>query len=171
MRFTTVSMVICTICVLSFAQDKPLTRKEIGRLEAEGKISREESIRLVKEIMDREWQEQKRLMDEARARNEEARQEIRSQSLCLAGTDTALGMLESLYPEFRKNREDVPRYLEYQGGGDDIGIRDLVKGHAEAALIRNPLTKEQIAQLAKAFPGHDFQKSKIHMGSLALVLK
>ena len=161
---------IVLLCVSAVcAQSRPLTRKEIGRLEAEGKISREESIRLTKEIIDREWQDQKRLMEEARARNEEVRKEIRSRSLCLAGTDTALGMLEALYGEFRKDREDVPQYLEYQGGGDDVGIRDLVKGEAEAALVRNPLTKEQIGKLAKAFPGHDCQTLKIPMGSLALV--
>ena len=98
------------------------------------------------------------------------RQQYREKLLCLAGTDTAYSVLAKLYAAFRKDRKDVPMYLDYTGGGDVVGVRKLTSGQAEAALIREKLTDKERELLAKAFPDPDFQPARAEMGRLALII-
>lgn len=115
-------------------------------------------------------EENRRQQEEQLQRDKEIRQRYKKQSLCLAGTDTAYSVLEKLYAAFRKDRQDVPMYLDYTGGGDDVGVRELASGEAEAALIRETLADTEKAMLKNAFPDPGFQPATVDMGRLALII-
>ncbi len=83
---------------------------------------------------------------------EERRRQYRARHLCLGGTDTVSGVLETLYAEFRKTHPDGPRKILYEGGGNTVGLRELCAGRVEAALIKNEPTEAQQKQLSRAFP-------------------
>ena len=114
--------------------------------------------------------ENRRQQEEQRQRDRDIRQRYRDKSLCLAGTDTVYSVLEKLYAEFRKDREDIPMYLDYTGGGDDVGVRELTSGQAEAALIREALRDKEKESLAKAFPSPEFQPATVDMGRVTLII-
>lgn len=54
-----------------------------------------------------------------KAADEAARGRIREKSLCLAGSDSASGVLISLYDKFRKDHTEAPMQLYYSGGSTE----------------------------------------------------
>lgn len=115
-------------------------------------------------------EENRRNVEEAKRRSLAIRQQFRDKSLCLAGTDTAYSVLERLYAAFRKDREDVPMYLDYTGGGDRVGVRELTSGQAGAIVVREVLKDREKKLLAEAFPDPKSQPSTVEFGRLVLFM-
>ncbi|MCL2700482.1 MAG: substrate-binding domain-containing protein, partial [Phycisphaerae bacterium] len=134
------------------------------------RVAFEEARRMDDAARRRIAEEHRRRQEEQLQRNKEIRQQFRAQSLCFAGTDTAYSVLEKLYAAFCKDRENIPMRLDYTGGGDDIGVQELISGRAEAALLREVLTETDKEALKTAFPNPDFQPTTVELGRLALII-
>lgn len=64
----------------------------------------EEAARQLAEQKAQAYQEQRHLAEEARAANAALMEQVRSKSICLAGTDTAFSSLKGLYSQFKTTR-------------------------------------------------------------------
>jgi len=129
-----------------------------------------DAAKRVRTKKEKELQERLRQENDAKRRALEVRQKYRDMSLCLSGTDTAYSALEKSYGVFRNDREDAPMYLDYTGGGNAVGIRELACGRTEAALVRGALTVLERVALRKAFPATRLQPQAIDMGRLAIII-
>ncbi|MCD4824708.1 MAG: substrate-binding domain-containing protein [Phycisphaerae bacterium] len=117
-----------------------------------------------------EAEEQRRLVAKRKVKAEAVLAKIRGKSLCLAGTNTARSTLEKLYREFHQKNPDTPQKLFYEGGGTEVGFREILVGHAEAALVRRKLTDKEKKQLAKAYPNPKRQPTEAVFSKSAMVI-
>ncbi len=100
----------------------------------------------------------------------DALDQVRSRSLRLGGTATASGAIAALYKQFLKTHPDAPGGIWYTAGGNEEGIRQLVKGDAEAALVRGSLTEDEEQRLAKAYPDPKRQPREIVLSKSVVVI-
>jgi len=149
---------IGSLSVMAGSTTDTSSTKPVDNDKAAQQLDAAKRVRTKKE---KELQERLHQENDAKRRALEARQKYRDKSLCLSGTDAAYSTLERLYGAFRSGREDAPMYIDYTGGGNAIGIRELTCGRAEAALVRGALEVHEIAALEKAFPTPGFKPSSL----------
>ena len=153
-----IGAMVIACCLAHIGAQQADSKKSFEQLRAEDIARRKAAL-----------EEELRRAAEHRASQEKILSRIRADSLCLAGTDTACSTLTRLYQEFRRGRSRGPRQVWYQGGGTDIGIARLTRGHAQAALIRRVLKPKEQAQLAAAFPAGTPQPKEVAFSKSALV--
>lgn len=138
--------------------------------EARRRAEFEEARRLDIERRRKLAEENRRQQEEHKRRTEAILRKRREKSLCLAGTDTARSAVKELYQAYRKELATGPAQIYWTGGGTGAGIRELVAGHAEAALIRRALTEKQHQQLKAAFPDPKRQPKEVPFLKAALMI-
>ena len=130
----------------------------------------EDAAKRLTEQKQRDYQEQIRLVEEARAANAALLEQVRSKSICLAGTDTAFSSMKRLYDGFKVIRPDAPPNLFYNSGSDNLGISEMIAGRAEAAVLREPLTGQQVERLRTAFPNLEIREVAYSKAVLVIVV-
>ena len=121
------------------------------------KLSIEEFRREDERLREEATKIESRMRDAQRRRDTSVVDGVRSRSVVMAGSGAGNAVLERLYPEFL-GRLDAPQagaappQLFYEADGIEKGLRKLIAGRAEAAVLNRPLTQAERELLQQAFP-------------------
>ncbi len=121
------------------------------------KLSIEEFRREDERLREEATSLESRMRDAQRRRDTSVVDGVQSRSVVMAGSGAGNAVLERLYPEFL-GRLDAPQagaappQLFYEADGIEKGLRKLIAGRAEAAVLNRPLTQAERESLQQAFP-------------------